>query len=55
LIKLFNFISTTEVNIDSVTEEREAALVAKELLIAAKAKECRLSESGNKIISKDKV
>ena len=62
LIKLPNLITITEANMDSITREREAALV--ELLIAIEARECELSEiastyesinSGDKIISKDKV
>ena len=49
---------------DSVTGEREAALVAKELLTATEAREYKLSElastyepidSGDKTISEDKV
>jgi hypothetical protein len=55
LIKLFNLISTTKVNTDSVTGEHKAALIAKKLPTTVETRECKLSKSKDKIISKDKV
>jgi hypothetical protein len=55
LIKLPNPTSITEANKDSVTRECETALVTKELLIAIEAREYKLSELGDEIISEDEV